>query len=205
MISLKKLLALSFLTAALLRAQSGTIDLRSHGSLAIYLEDGWKANTSEFGDRVIITIESLDEATNANAALTVTFPEQDRFSTKAKLRMQVEVNGRQYEGCSVERKSVSRELSTQPSVAYGFYCNYTDPELIGKPPQKGNYKMISVGLIRVAPDVLIEMAISADDVRGKAYQQLLGAIEGMEYKPRRLAREPFSAKPPAPTGPSRSG
>lgn len=194
MISLKKLFALLFLTAAILRAQSGTIDLRSHGSLAIYLEDGWKVNTSEFGDRVLINIEPVDEATNANAALTVTFPEQDRFSTKAKLRIQVEVNGRQYEEGSVERKSVSRELSTQPSVAYGFYCNYTDPELVGKPPQKGNYKMISVGMIRVSPDVLIEMAISSDDVRGKAYQQLLGAIEGMEYKPRRLARDRSSVK-----------
>lgn len=194
MIFLKKLFALLFLTAAILRAQSGTIDLRSHGSLAIYLEDGWKVNTSEFGDRVLINIEPVDEATNANAALTVTFPEQDRFSTKAKLRIQVEVNGRQYEEGSVERKSVSRELSTQPSVAYGFYCNYTDPELVGKPPQKGNYKMISVGMIRVSPDVLIEMAISSDDVRGKAYQQLLGAIEGMEYKPRRLARDRSSVK-----------
>jgi hypothetical protein len=187
MTSLKKLFALWLLTSVLLRAQTGTIDLRSHGSLAIYLEDGWKVSTSEFGDRVIVNIEPLDEGTNANAALTITFPEQDRFSTRAKLRIQVEVNGRQYEEGSTERKSVSRELNTQPSVAYGFYCNYSDPELVGKPPQKGNYKMISVGLIRVAPDVLIEMAISSDDARGKPYQQLLGALEGMEYKPRRLA------------------
>lgn len=194
-----KCFALLLLTGGLLHAQSGAIDLRSHGSLAIYLEDGWKVNTSEFGDRVIVNIEPLDENTNANVALTVTFPELDRFSTKGKLRTQVEVNGRQYEEGSLERKSVSRELSTQSSVAYGFYCNYTDPELVGKPPQKGNYKMISIGLIRVTPEVLIEMAISSDDARGKPYQQLLGALEGMEYKPRRLAGDRTRAETIPPT------
>ncbi|MEO6569810.1 MAG: hypothetical protein ABIO94_13690, partial [Opitutaceae bacterium] len=171
------------LTGVALRAQSGTIDLRSHGSLAIYLEDNWTVNLSEFGDRVIVRIDPKDEATNANAELTITFPEQDRYSTKAKLRTQVEANGRKYEEGSVERKSVSRELTTR--MGYGFYCNYTDPELIGKPPVKGNFKVISVGMIRVAPDVLIELGISADDFRGKPYQELLGAIEGMEYKARR--------------------
>ncbi|MEO7412018.1 MAG: hypothetical protein ABIZ81_01560 [Opitutaceae bacterium] len=186
MIVLKKFLSLLLLSAAVLQAQSGTIDLRSHGSLEIYLEDNWKMNTSEFGDRVIVNIEPKDEAINANAALTITFPEQDRYSTKPKLKTQVEVIGRVYEEGSVERKSVSRELNTR--AGYGFYCSYTDPELVGKPPQKGNFKGISVGLIRVAPDVLIELAISADDFRGKPYQELLGAIEGMEYKPRRLAR-----------------
>lgn len=183
---LPKLFALLLATTAAVRAQSGTIDLRSHGSLEIFLEDGWKIGTSEFGDRVIVNLEPTDERVNANATLTVTFPEQDRYSTKSKLRTQVEVNARQYEESSVERKAVARELMGREG--YGFYCNFTDPELIGKPPQKGNYKVISVGTIRVAPDVLIEMAINADDFRGKPYQQLLGAIEGMEYKRRRLAR-----------------
>src|SRR3954469_10935086 len=176
---MKTFLALLCLTATLLHAQSGTIDLRSHGSLEIYLEDGWKINTSEFGDRVIVNVEQKKDNINANAVLTITFPEQDRFATKSKLKTQVEASGRQYEEGSVEGKSVARELNTR--AGYGFYCSYTDPELVGKPPQKGNFKGISIGMLRVAPDLVIEFTISADGFRDKPYQQLLGAIEGMEY------------------------
>src|SRR5688572_20544661 len=135
--SLKKLLGLLLLSAAVVHAQSGTIDLRSRGSLEIFIVDGWKVNTSEFGDRIILNLESLTDE-NANAALTITFPEQDRFSTKGKLKTQVEANGLPYEQGSVERKSVPRELNTR--AGYGYYCNFTDPELVGKPPQKGNFK-----------------------------------------------------------------
>ena len=61
----------------------------------------------------------------------------------------------------------------------------TDPELRGKPPEKGNYKVMSVGKIRLNAEVLIDVTISADSFRDEPYQQLLGAIEGMEYKPGR--------------------
>ena len=47
-------------------------------------------------------------------------------------------------------------------TGFGFYCNFTDPELRGKPPEKGNYKVMSVGKIRLAPDVMLEVSISAD-------------------------------------------
>lgn len=43
---------------------------------------------------------------------------------------------------------------------------------------------MSSGKIRLAPDVMIDVTIMADDFKGQAYQQLLGAIEGMEYKRR---------------------
>ena len=182
---LKTLPVLFFLTVGFLRAQSGTIDLKSHGALDIFLEERWTVSVSEF-DRVIVKIVPKDETTNADMELTITFPEQDRFAQKAKLRSQVELNGRRFELGSVEGKSIARELNS--SAGGGYYCNFTDPELVGKPPQKGNFKTISIGMIRVAPDVLIEFAIQADGFRDKAYQELLGALEGMEYKPRRGAR-----------------
>jgi hypothetical protein len=42
---------------------------------------------------------------------------------------------------------------------------------------------MSVGRIRLAPDILLEISISADGFRDAPYQQLLGAIEGMEFRP----------------------
>ncbi|HEX2853038.1 MAG TPA: hypothetical protein VHO24_07365 [Opitutaceae bacterium] len=175
-------LLLLALSARVLHAQSETIDLRSRGALTFFLDGEWKVDISEFGDRVIVAIEPTGDA-NANCNLTITFPEEDHFPTKAKLKQQVEIASRQLEEGSVERKAVARELQTRAGV--GFYCNFTDPELVGKKPQKGNYKTISVGFIRVAPNVVVEMAINSDGFRTAPYQQLLGALEGMEYQSRR--------------------
>ena len=67
------------------------------------------------------------------------------------------------------------------ATGYGFYCSFTDPDLRGRPPEKGNYKVMSTGKIRLAPDVLLDVSIMADDFRDEPYQQLLGAVEGMDY------------------------
>ena len=50
--------------------------------------------------------------------------------------------------------------------------------------------MMSAGKIRLAPDVLLDVSIMADDFRDEPYQQLLGAIEGMGIH-RRIRRLTF--------------
>lgn len=176
---MKTIFALLLLTAGPLCAQSESLDLDSHGRLTIYLTDAWKFDVSDFGDRRIVTISPKGDA-NASCTLTVTFPETDRYDTKARLRMRVEIDGEKIASSSVEGKAVAKEFTLRS--CFGFYCNFTDPDLVGKPPEKGNYKVISAGMIRAAPDVLIEVGISADDFRGNAYQDLLGAVEGMDFE-----------------------
>jgi len=183
---MKKIFALlffsfcSFLTTTGLWAQAEKIDLGSHGKITFYLDDSWKFETADYGDRQLITIAPKGEA-NASCALTITFPEQDRLDTKKRLSLRVEVNGQPIAEHSVEGKTIAKEFSLQ--TGYGFYCNFTDPDLIGKPPEKGNFKTISVGMIHLTPDVLIEVTISADGFNSEPYQQLLGMIEGMEFTP----------------------
>ena len=177
---MKKLFALLLLTAAGLFGQMQKLDLGSHGRLTLYLDDTWKIETGDYGDRQMVTIVPKGEA-NASCSLTITFPEQDRLDTKKRLNLRVEVNGQPLAERSVEGKSTAKEFSLQ--TGFGFYCNFTDPELVGRPPEKGNFKTLSVGLIHLAADVLIEVTISADGFNSEPYQQLLGMIEGMEFTP----------------------
>jgi hypothetical protein len=171
---------LLLLTTAGLFAQSEKIDLGPHGRINLYLDDTWKFNVADFGDRRIITVDSKGDV-NASGSLTITFPDQDRLDTKKRLSLRVEINGEPLAGQSVEGKAIAKEFSLQ--TGYGFYCSFTDPELVGKPPEKGNFKTISAGLIHLAPDVLVEVTISADGFNSAPYQQLLGMIEGMEFAP----------------------
>ena len=171
---------LLLLTTASLFAQSQKIDLGPHGRINLYIDDAWKFDVADFGDRRIVTVTPKGDA-NASCSLTITFPEQDRLDTKKRLSLRVEINGEPLAGQSVEGKAMAKEFSLQ--TGFGYYCSFTDPELVGKPPEKGNFKTISTGLIHLAPDVLIDVAISADGFNSEPYQQLLGMIEGMEFAP----------------------
>jgi hypothetical protein len=178
---MKKIIALFLLAAAGLFAQAERIDLGSHGKLTIYHDDAWKFDVADFGDRKLVTIGPKGEGVNAAGSMTITFPDVDRLDTKKRLSLRVEVNGEQIAPHSVEGKARAKEFSLQ--AGFGFYCNFTDPDLVGKPPEKGNYKTISAGMIHLAADVLIEVSISADGFTSEPYNQLLGMIEGMEFAP----------------------
>jgi hypothetical protein len=132
-----------------------------------------------------VTISPRKESVNASCTITVTFPDRDRYDTKSRLKLRVEADGHGVAQQSVERRAVARELSLMKAPGYGFYCSFTDPELRGKPPQPGNYKVMSIGKIRLTPDILLDVTISADGFADEPYQQLLGAIEGMEFTPGR--------------------
>ncbi len=180
---MKKFFALLFLlTAASLGAQSATLDLGSRGKLTLYLAGDWKIDTTNFANQGSLAISPTREAVNAACTINVTFPERDSFDTKARLKLRVEADSRNMAEQSVERKAVAKEFNV--ASGYGFYCNFTDPELKGKPPEKGNYKTMSAGKIRLSAEVVLEVSIVSDGFNSDPYQQLLGAIEGMEFSSR---------------------
>ena len=179
---MNKILTLFLLGAAALYAQSQDLNLGAHGKISLYLlDDGWKFKVSDFGDRLLVTITPKGDV-NANCTLTVTYPEKDSLDSKSRLRLKLEADCAQIAEHSAEGKAVAREFSLRDG--FGFHCDFTDPDLIGKPPEKDNFKTVSQGLIHLAPDVLVELSISADGFKSGPYQSLLGMIEGLEYTAR---------------------
>jgi hypothetical protein len=179
--AMKKILVLLLLTAASLCAQVQELSLGAHGKISLYLiDDNWKFDVSDLGDGITLTARPKGDV-NATFSLKVTFPEKDSLGTKARLKQKVEEDNANMAGQSVEGRAVAKEFSLRSG--YGFHCDFTDPDLVGKPPQKDNFKTISLGLIHLAPDVLVEVGISADGFKSEPYQTLLGMIEGMDYAP----------------------
>jgi uncharacterized membrane protein YvbJ len=180
---MKNLVVLFLLTVVSACAQVETLDFGSRGKLTLYLPGDWKVATTDMAGQYTVTISPTKESVNASCTIAVTYPDVDRFDTKARLKLRVEADNRKDAEESVEGKAIAKEFSL--TTGYGYYCNFTDPALRGKPPEKGNYKTASVGKIRLAPDVIIDVSIMADGFNSEPYQQLLGAIEGMEFKPGR--------------------
>lgn len=181
---MKKLLLLFLVSLSFtaLRAQE-VLDLGPHGQLTLYLLGDWKTEISTLGREVTLNLRSAKEETNAACTLSVSFPDADRLETKQKLKMRVEVDGQGFVEQSVEGRAYAREFKLTGGM--GFYCNFTDPNLRGKPVKVGDYKVVTAGKIKLSPTVLVDVFIGAEGFSHEAYQQLLGAIEGMEFKPGR--------------------
>ena len=180
---MKKLFALSFLLATCAFAQVETLDFGSRGKLTLYLPGDWKVASTDMAGTYTVTLTPKKESVNASCTIAVTFPDVDRYDTKNRLKVRVEADAYGMAEGSVEGKAIAKEFSL--TKGYGFYCSFTDPELRGKPSQPGNYKVMSIGKIRLSPEVLVDVSMAADGFRDEPYQQLLGAIEGMEFTPGR--------------------
>ena len=179
---MKKLLCLFALITSCLHAQQ-TLDLGPRGQVTLFVLGDWKFEKAKKDEATILTISPTKYSINASATLVVMPPENDGYDAKPRLKMRVEAECMGWAEQSVEGKAVAREFTL--TTGYGYYCSFTDPELRGKPPEKGNYKVMSVGKIRLAPDVLMNVVIHADGFRDEPYQQLLAAIEGLEFTPGR--------------------
>ena len=180
---MKKLFVLFFATIIAAAAQVETLNFGSRGQLTIYLPGEWQVASTDMAGTYTVTLTPKKQTVNATATIAVTFPETDRFDTKGRLKQRVEADGYSAAEQSVEKRAVAREFSL--TSGYGFYCNFTDPELRGKPSEPGNYKVMTLGKIRLSPSVLVDVQIMADGFSEEPYQQLLGAIEGMEFTPGR--------------------
>lgn len=179
---MKRLLGCFLLTLACAFGQEQVLDLGSHGKVTLYLLGDWKSTVINMAGQYEVTLTPKDENLNASCSLKVSYPETDRYDTKARLKLRVEADCAPFAEQSVEGKAYAREFNI--STGYGFYCNFTDAALRGaKKAPPGEFKVVSAGKLRLAPDVLIEVFIGADSFKEDSYQQILGAIEGLEFKP----------------------
>ena len=180
---MKKLLVFLLLSAVSACAQMQTLDFGSRGKLTLFLLGDWKSTITDMAGQYTVTLSPKSEAVNSSCHITVTFPDVDRYDTKARLKLRLEADVRAAAEQSVEGRAYGQEFTL--TAGYGFYCNFTDPELRGKPPEKGNYKVTTIGKIRPHPSLLVDVQILSDGFSSEPHQQLLAAIEGMEFSPGR--------------------
>jgi hypothetical protein len=183
---MKKLLFALFLAfvAVGAHAQEQVLNLGPRGKLTLYLLGDWKAVVIDMAGQYEVTLTPKNEAINASCSIKVSYPDVDRFDTKARLRIRVEADCAPFLEESVEGKAYPKEFAI--STGYGYYCNFTDAALRGaKKAPPGHFKVISKGTIRLTPEILVDLFIGADSFKEESYQQILGAIEGMVFTPGR--------------------
>jgi hypothetical protein len=104
----------------------------------------------------------------------VSTDDRDDFGTPEKLQAYLEGVGR--------RLVESRRVAPQRIKIKPVYCRqgYGFCFTVRLGGNQSDYKFITAGLMRLVPGVVVETNLLADDLEGEPYQQLLGAVEGME-------------------------
>ena len=71
------------------------------------------------------------------------------------------------------------------SLAQGFgsYCVFTDASLVGKQPQKDNFKVMGSGIVELADEVGGVVTFFANEIDGKEFKAMLQAINSLKLKP----------------------
>ena len=143
----------------------------------------WKLAAEDVGEYKIVLMPA-DERINARAIFSLATEGSDDFPTDEKLLKQMHrVAERLMEtGDFVERRPVVKPL--YPPQGFGYYALFTDRKLVGRPSVPGDYKMVAIGMIRLAPAVMWKFQVMADGEETPEFQQLLGMGEGAVYTPR---------------------
>jgi hypothetical protein len=158
-------------------ARVETIDLQARGRIVLTPPAGWTV-VREDPDNPLSLVLNAPAGVNAMARLTFGFAAQGNFESAADVRTRATELGESELDTSVEKRVVLQTYKLRSG--YGYYSSYTDPDLVGKKPVPGDYKYITVGVIRLAPGIIGIVQILCDDLAGTEHKQLQQVVETLE-------------------------
>jgi hypothetical protein len=157
--------------------------LPNGGRLELFPVGRWAVASEDVGElKIVLTPES--PRINARAIYSVATEGADDFPTEDKLHQQMQRVAERLlvSGDFLERRPVVKPF--YPAKGFGYYVVMTDRKLANLPPKPGEFKFFTLGMIRLAPAVVLKVQIMADSEEAEPYQQLLGMAEGAIYTPR---------------------
>lgn len=171
------------LLLAMLAAPAGRADVFkwSNGArLEIFPVGDWEIRSEDVGEfKILFAPKSRD--INAVATFSISTDGSDDFPTHEKLTKQIAKVAERLSasGEFVERKPAVKAFYS--AMGFGYYVMLTDAKLVGRPVVPGDYKQVCLGMIRLAPSVMVKVQILSDGEDTEGFQQLLGMAEGLTY------------------------
>jgi hypothetical protein len=109
---------------------------------------------------------------NAVCLVSIIGKNDERFDDKDLLQKAVKLNARPFVHSEKELESVElHELKINEGA--GYYADFVDPDLAGKPIRKGSYKVATPVMINLGKKYLIKLTILSDKVDGPEYKELM--------------------------------
>ncbi len=131
------------------------------------------------GDPAVRANLRLKPPGDANASLNLTFVSlpDDSLADRDNLRRFHAANTRQFVEGSVEGEVQGRDFKTPHG--FGVQARFTDAALVGKPPEKENYKTVTAVFLHLGERVLVIASFFCDDPQGGEYAQAMEMLRSI--------------------------
>ena len=164
--------------------RAAEFDLGSRGTLVVAVPEAWSINGRAVPgiDGKCIGYTMIARPRGGTGAkcivsflyLTNGAPNLDAIRTDALRIGDVFVDG------SVERKETLREFSLEHG--YGAYCLFTDASLVGKNPGPDDFKVMGVGEVQPAENMLGTVSLLANAADGPEFKTMVQIINSLKIR-----------------------
>jgi len=162
----------------------GELRVSSKEPVVVVAPDSWKS-TKDLQPSAGFPFETfrVEPATNRNVVCLVSIYDKDKpqFADAEFLKKLVRADSLPYVNSPDGLSKVDvKELKMDGGL--GFYANFVDPDLVGKPVVKGSYKTATPIIISVSSKYLIKVSLLCDEIDGADYREAIGVIKTLKIK-----------------------
>lgn len=163
-------------------ARAEDLRVSSKEPIIVTAPDQWTVKVPRAGSSLFETCR-IDPATNRNAVCLVSILSKDSTTSPDAEFLKKILRGdcRPYVNSPDDLPKVElKPLKLKDGL--GFYANFVDPDLVGKPVQKGSYKTATPVVLSLGSKYLIKVTILCDELNGDDYRDALKIIESIRIK-----------------------
>jgi hypothetical protein len=163
------------------RAETERVDMGGERAALFTVAAGWvKADPGPAPeDPALRGNLRLRPANDANVSFSLTFlsAPHDNLADRDNLRAFHDANCRHFAGGSVEGEVRTRDFKTPHG--YAVQARFTDAALVGQPPEKENYKTVTVVTLYLGERVLVIASLFCDDPQGGEYAEAMEMLRSL--------------------------
>jgi hypothetical protein len=167
------LLLLAFL-ALPLAASAETIDLGPRGTFTVTPPKGWTSSVTKNEDAGFTILLTPPPEVNARCVVNLVLVPKDEPLSKDDLKDKVLSIADRFVAESVEKKPVLHDFAL--TNGSGCYCLFTDASRVDKAPEKDNFKVLVVGMIRYNDALAAAVSLLTDDAGSPEYAAMMKAV-----------------------------
>ncbi|MDB6067098.1 MAG: hypothetical protein JWR26_3306 [Pedosphaera sp.] len=165
-------------------ARAGELRISSAEPIVVTAPDQWQM-TKEKGPTGSVVLEasriSPPQGRNAMCLVSILGKNQTNFTDPAMLKKLLVADSRPYVSSPDDLSKVeAKELKIAGGL--GYYANFIDPDLVGKPVKTGEFKTATPVIVSLGSKYLLKVTILCDDLKGPDYRDAIKIVESIMIK-----------------------
>jgi hypothetical protein len=181
---MQKTLALLLLLLITSFARAGELPVSTKQPLVVVAPDQWTSGVEQppNGFLPIETYHVLPPAGhNASCLISIVGRDKQQYTDPQLLKNLVRSGSLPYVSSPEELPKLEpKELLINGGL--GFYLNFVDPDLVGKPIEAGKYKTATPITVSLGTKYLMNITILCDDLNGPDYRDMLKIVQSIKVK-----------------------